>query len=171
MDKTLCSLKFKRLIWTNCWNTRLERSGEVFAKAQFSLLWPWGHFRCRVITQRVLLRQSLPRLQPTTVKVCFLRNLENFNVTFVTTPALKIKKYIHVSSVHEGMKPFRCDICDFSSSHFSSMNRNVESVHEGKKPFKCNICDYSCSQKKGNKYICCICSWRKEATYIIPFHL
>ena len=88
MDKTLFSLKYKRLIWTNCWNTRLERSGEVFAKAQFSLLWPWGHFRCRVITQRVLLRQSLPRLQPTTVKVCFLRNLENYNVTF----ALKITR-------------------------------------------------------------------------------
>ena len=67
---------------------------------------------------------------------------------WLLTPAFKISKYVHVASVHEGMKPFRCDICDFSSSHFSSMNRNVESVHEGKKPLKCNICDYSCCQKR-----------------------
>ena len=27
------------------------------------------------------------------------------------------------------------------------MKQHVLSVHEGKKPFKCDICDYSCSQK------------------------
>ena len=39
----------------------------------------------------------------------------------------------HVASVHEGKKPFKCDICDRSFSLKSHMNRHVASVHEGKK--------------------------------------
>ena len=27
------------------------------------------------------------------------------------------------------------------------MKRHVESVHEGKKPFKCELCDYTCAEK------------------------
>ena len=57
----------------------------------------------------------------------------------------------HVASVHEGKKPFKCDICDYSCSQKGHMKTHVESVHEGKKSFKCDICDYSCSQKSGMK--------------------
>ena len=39
----------------------------------------------------------------------------------------------HVSSVHEGKKPFNCDICDFSCSQKSNMKIHIESVHEGEK--------------------------------------
>ena len=53
----------------------------------------------------------------------------------------------HISLVHEGKKPFKCEVCDYSCSQRSTMNVHVASVHERKKPFKCNICDYSCSQK------------------------
>ena len=53
----------------------------------------------------------------------------------------------HLASVHEGKKPFKCDICDYICSQKMDMNRHIASVHEGKKPFKCVICDYSCSQK------------------------
>ena len=48
-------------------------------------------------------------------------------------------------SVHEGIKPFKCDICDYYCSQKSDMNTYVVSVHEGKKPFKCDICEYRCS--------------------------
>ena len=56
--------------------------------------------------------------------------------------------------IHEGKKPFRCDICDYSCSQKSNMKTHVASVHEEKKPFKCNICEYGCSTKSIlNKHI------------------
>ena len=64
----------------------------------------------------------------------------------------------HISSVHENIRPFKCDICneslhskkqfqceicgiDFTSRE--SLKRHIEAVHEEKKPFKCNICHKS----------------------------
>ena len=35
--------------------------------------------------------------------------------------------------VHEGKKPFKCDICDYSSSQKSDLKKHFESVHEEKK--------------------------------------
>ena len=53
----------------------------------------------------------------------------------------------HVKSVHEGKKPFKCDICDYNFSQKGDMKRHVESVHERKNPFKCDICNYCCFLK------------------------
>ena len=62
----------------------------------------------------------------------------------------------HKKSVHEGNKPFKCEVCDFSSSRKIDMKRHVNAVHEGKKPFKCEICDYRCSRKNRLKqHIAC----------------
>ena len=44
---------------------------------------------------------------------------------------------MHVASVHEGKKPFMCDICDYNCSRMGNLNKHVVSVHEGKKLFKC----------------------------------
>ena len=40
---------------------------------------------------------------------------------------------IHVASVHEGKKPFKCDVCGYRLSQKGSLKRHVASVHEGKK--------------------------------------
>ena len=40
----------------------------------------------------------------------------------------------HVASVHEGKKPFKCDMCDYSFSLKNTMKRHVMTVHGGKKP-------------------------------------
>ena len=53
----------------------------------------------------------------------------------------------HVVSVHEGKKPFKCDICDFSCSLRHNMKRHVALVHEENNPFKCDICDFSSAQR------------------------
>ena len=42
---------------------------------------------------------------------------------------------IHVASVHEGKKQFKCDICDYSCSRKGDMKTHVASVHEGKNRF------------------------------------
>ena len=62
-------------------------------------------------------------------------------------PTTKSKFKQHVASIHEGKKPFKCDICDHSCSHKGNMKTHVASVHKVKKSFKCDICGYSCSQK------------------------
>ena len=46
---------------------------------------------------------------------------------------------IHVSSVHERNKPFKCEICDQTFSEKGSMNRHVARVHGEKKTFERRI--------------------------------
>ena len=40
----------------------------------------------------------------------------------------------HVTAIHEGRKPFKCNICVDS---FGS-KRSLDLVHDGQKPFKCD---------------------------------
>ena len=57
------------------------------------------------------------------------------NVKFVTAAILK-KRHMnrHVVSVHEGKKPFKCEICDYSCSLKRTLKKHVAAVHEGEKP-------------------------------------
>ena len=43
----------------------------------------------------------------------------------------------HITSVHEGKKPFKCEFCEYTTAYKSDMKKHVALVHEGKKPFKC----------------------------------
>jgi uncharacterized Zn-finger protein len=55
----------------------------------------------------------------------------------------------HTEIVHEGLKPFKCRICDFKTGDKTNLKTHIDSVHEGIKPFKCNICVHE-SSTKGN---------------------
>ena len=46
----------------------------------------------------------------------------------------------HISSVHEGKKPYECDKCDRKFSQLGDMKKHISVVHEGIKPFTCEIC-------------------------------
>ena len=52
----------------------------------------------------------------------------------------RLKKHIKLG--HEGIKPFKCNICDNEFTKHSSLKKHIETVHEGIKPFKCIICDH-----------------------------
>ena len=39
-----------------------------------------------------------------------------------------------MTSVHEGTKAFKCDICDYMYSIKNNLNKHVTNLHEGKKP-------------------------------------
>ena len=61
-------------------------------------------------------------------------------MTFVSCDSLKHHKNRHVSSVHEGNKPFKYDICNYRSPckgdlKKSTFKKHVASVHERNKPF------------------------------------
>ena len=58
---------------------------------------------------------------------------------------------LHVSSVHEGKKPFKCNICDASYSGRTVLKLHIAAVHERKKPFKCDTCDAGFTLKQGWK--------------------
>ncbi len=49
----------------------------------------------------------------------------------------------HFVLLHEGEKPFGCEICDYICSLMSKMNKQVVSVQEEENTFGCEICDYS----------------------------
>ena len=46
-----------------------------------------------------------------------------------------------MESVHEGIKPFKCTICDYKFTRKLVLKKHIEYIHEGIKPFKCSICD------------------------------
>ena len=78
----------------------------------------------------------------------FMKARSHSNATFVTAAFLKrVPSRDMLNQFIKGNKPFKCNICDYSCSTKSDLNRHVASVHEGKKPFKCDICDYSSSRK------------------------
>ena len=58
---------------------------------------------------------------------------------------------IHIHSVHEEIKPFKCNFCDFETAKKQNIKNHIECIHEGKKPFKCNICDFETAQKRNLK--------------------
>ena len=44
-------------------------------------------------------------------------------------------------------KPFECDFCNPTSSHKCHIKLHVSSAHEGKKPFKYELCNFKILQK------------------------
>ena len=72
----------------------------------------------------------------------------------------------HIETVHEGIKPFKCSICDvkFANNYNpqiqesqikfankQNLKKHIETVHEGIKPFKCSICDVEFANKQNLK--------------------
>ena len=47
---------------------------------------------------------------------------------------------IHIRSVHEIIKPFRCSACDKSFTTSKGLLCHKKTVHVEKKPFKCPYC-------------------------------
>ena len=56
-------------------------------------------------------------------------------------------QYVWQNFWYEGIKPYKCEDCDYIFSIESKLKTHVASVHGGKKPFKCEVCDYTCALK------------------------
>ena len=53
----------------------------------------------------------------------------------------------HIAAVHDGKKPYKCEICSFSSARNSDLIQHISRVHEGQRPFTCETCDKSFKTK------------------------
>ena len=60
----------------------------------------------------------------------------------------KFKLNLHIASVHEGKKSFTCTECGKNFSRKDKLKDHKTKVHEGKKPFKCQVCDIGFAKKK-----------------------
>ena len=54
-----------------------------------------------------------------------------------------------VTTVHEGKKQFKCNICNTNFGKKDHLNRHVKAVHEEKKQFFCEICVVQLKSKLG----------------------
>ena len=43
-------------------------------------------------------------------------------------------------SVHEGLKPYQCDKCDYKAALKTTLKEHISSIHEGG-AHKCHLCD------------------------------
>ena len=65
--------------------------------------------------------------------------IKNFKITIVTKLSVNQSK-LHINSVHEGVKNYKCDLCDKVYSRPTDIKRHIIGVHEGQKNYKCDIC-------------------------------
>ena len=56
-----------------------------------------------------------------------------------------------MASVHEGNKPFQCNVCNASFTRKQGLKIHINSIHEKKEPYKCSICDTSFTRRQGLK--------------------
>ena len=54
----------------------------------------------------------------------------------------------HIASIHEGIKTFKCEVCDFKTAKkINIINWHAQSVHEGIKPFQCIMSEHKAGLK------------------------
>ena len=50
-----------------------------------------------------------------------------------------LNSHVHVATVHERKKPFKCDLCNAEFTSKQRMKGHIATIHEGEKQFKCDI--------------------------------
>ncbi len=60
----------------------------------------------------------------------------------------KSHKTIHLKTVHEGERNFKCDKCiNKAFGRKCDLNKHIKTVHEGERPFKCKNCNHPFGEK------------------------
>ncbi len=72
------------------------------------------------------------------------------------------------SAKHTGIKPFKCDACDYATVERSHLKVHVR-VHTGEKPFKCGSCEYATAQSSTLKVVLKL-GKRNQTLYLYVFY-
>ena len=58
-----------------------------------------------------------------------MKETNRLNVIFAVLAFLLKATKSHVLSVHEGKKPYKCEVCDSSYSQPNTLRRHIDAVH------------------------------------------
>ena len=58
----------------------------------------------------------------------------------------------HKASIHDGKKPFACELCPKSFTQSNKLKEHISNVHERNKPYQCAACGYSAGLKGNVKH-------------------
>lgn len=80
----------------------------------------------------------------------YMKKWKDTNVMSVTSHLViyQVSKK-HIERVHEKVKKFKCDLCEYTSYTHASLQRHIESFHENLQSYKCDKCQFS-TVYKGN---------------------
>ena len=70
--------------------------------------------------------------------------------------------------MHEGKKPFECELCDSKFMTRPKPNMHIDALHEGKKRFDCKDCGVKFTQKKSIKIHVPHCKGKQD--HMCPYH-
>jgi len=55
----------------------------------------------------------------------------------------KAKMHRHVEIIHDNITKYKCDYCHWAFNRRTDAMHHIVNIHHEKRPFKCNLCDYS----------------------------
>ena len=58
---------------------------------------------------------------------------------------------MHLKSVHNKIKDFKCNKCEYECYSKGNLKRHVKMIHSKIKDHTCELCDYICSSKDSLK--------------------
>ena len=134
---------------------------------------PKNPYACAICQKSFPIAKSLLEHIKTKHESLYSSTQKNLNKDYDKVDKIKTK------IIHEGNKPFNCELCDYRSHQKGDLKKHVATVHEGnkqtkrlicnekrdtknhnaaihevRKPFKCDICDYTCSRKRNlNRHV------------------
>merc|ERR1719273_261557 len=53
----------------------------------------------------------------------------------------------HHATVHDTANAYHCPLCNLVFAQRNGLKTHIGNIHEGTKPHACNICDYATTQK------------------------
>ena len=129
-----------------------KKKPNVKGKTSFSCKICDTSFKCRKSLKRhmALVHEGKKPFQCNTCDFSFLSRQDlDVHTKLVHTPCgicgkvFKVKQSLkrHIETFHEGKKPFKCNLCEFSSATNYGLDCHEKSIHVREKPFKCDTCE------------------------------